>query len=201
MRPSSLITINQAFARNVKVSWGWKAKKKGRSLTIRNEKLHTIYELVVIQDEKNSYDTLVRQEPNASVVIPWHRKNGSIYVGLMRHWRPVPSIWSWEVPRGFGDPKVTDEENAKRELREEWGQFGKLAKTGSFIANNGWDRSGHTVWAAEIDPTGQKKPMEEPTEHIKDRKWFRFPGGLPEIKCGITSSALFSFALYLGKQG
>jgi ADP-ribose pyrophosphatase len=40
---------------------------------------------------------------------------------LIRQYRHALRGWAWEIPRGFGEPGLSAEENARRELREETG--------------------------------------------------------------------------------
>lgn len=42
-------------------------------------------------------------------------------VVLLRHFRHGTRSWNWEIPRGFGEPGSTPEQNARRELEEEIG--------------------------------------------------------------------------------
>ncbi len=45
-----------------------------------------------------------------------------IYQGkvvLVRHFRHATRAWSWEIPRGFGEPGQSEDDNARRELSEE----------------------------------------------------------------------------------
>ena len=45
---------------------------------------------------------------------------GKRYV-LLRHFRHETRDWHWEFPRGFGEPGLSPDENAAKELREELG--------------------------------------------------------------------------------
>src|SRR5687768_4057369 len=38
---------------------------------------------------------------------------------LLKQFRHPTRKWHWEVPRGFGEPNISPEDNAKREIREE----------------------------------------------------------------------------------
>ncbi len=49
------------------------------------------------------------------IILPFYR--GQIV--FIRHFRHATRAWSWEIPRGFGRPGLSDEENARRELLEE----------------------------------------------------------------------------------
>lgn len=59
----------------------------------------------------------VRGHGSGAVVIPFVGES----ILFERHYRIATDEFSWELPRGFGEPDETDAETAKRELREETG--------------------------------------------------------------------------------
>ena len=59
----------------------------------------------------------VRGHGSGAVVIPFVGES----ILFERHYRVATDEFSWELPRGFGEPDETDAETAKRELREETG--------------------------------------------------------------------------------
>lgn len=64
---------------------------------------------------------------NRYLEVRWHGSGAVIipFVGesilFERHYRVATDEFSWELPRGFGEPDETDAETARRELREETG--------------------------------------------------------------------------------
>jgi ADP-ribose pyrophosphatase len=57
---------------------------------------------------------------------------------LMKQFRHPTRKWHWEVPRGFGEPNTTPEENAKKELLEEInGKVEELIDIGPYNSNTG----------------------------------------------------------------
>lgn len=59
----------------------------------------------------------VRGHGNGAVIIPFVGES----ILFERHYRVATDEFSWELPRGFGEPDETDAETARRELREETG--------------------------------------------------------------------------------
>lgn len=59
----------------------------------------------------------VRGHGSGAVVIPFVGES----ILFERHYRIATDEFSWELPRGFGEPNETDAETARRELREETG--------------------------------------------------------------------------------
>lgn len=78
----------------------------------------------------DGYDQWVVKEPNGggSVIIPYLRINGELYVGANRQKRSLTGGLVTEVPRGFSLPNETHEETAKREFQEETGVIKPLAE-------------------------------------------------------------------------
>ncbi|MDP2671563.1 MAG: NUDIX domain-containing protein [bacterium] len=194
MKTSEMISFEEAEKKGVKITRGWEINQEKGGLSIVNSSVNARYDMVVISGEGFAYDTLVKTEHTAPAVVPYYQEGNKVYVGLIKHWRPVLKSWSWEIIRGFGDSGVSDEENAVRELSEEWGSQGKLTKIGTFTANTGWDQSGYVAWAAQLDPKEKENPQPEISEQIEAREWFEFPKALPEIICGITLSCLLKFS-------
>ena len=59
----------------------------------------------------------VRGHGSGAVIIPFVGES----ILFERHYRMATDEFSWELPRGFGEPDETDAETARRELREETG--------------------------------------------------------------------------------
>lgn len=59
----------------------------------------------------------VRGHGSGAVIIPFVGES----ILFERHYRVATDEFSWELPRGFGEPDETDAETARRELREETG--------------------------------------------------------------------------------
>ncbi len=83
--------------------------------------------LVYQQAAAGPYDSwsFTEVRGGGSVVVPWARVNGKIYVGLLMERRPLAAIppeeFVYNVPRGFVDPNETHTQAAARELEEEVG--------------------------------------------------------------------------------
>lgn len=72
---------------------------------------------------------------------------------LLRQYRHALRDWVWEVPRGFGEPGLTAEENARKELREEAGlEAVSLTSLGSCVPDSGMSSARATCFFARLDP-------------------------------------------------
>lgn len=78
----------------------------------------------------DGYDQWVIKEPHGggSVIVPFIRIDGELYVGANRQKRSLAGGYITEVPRGFALPTETHEEAAKREFQEETGAVNSLAE-------------------------------------------------------------------------
>lgn len=57
---------------------------------------------------------------------------------LLRHYRHATRQWHWEIPRGFGTPHMSAEENAVKEISEEiGGEVGNIIDIGEYHSNTG----------------------------------------------------------------
>lgn len=72
--------------------------------------------VVTGQSWRNRY-LEVRGHGSGAVIIPFVGES----ILFERHYRVATDEFSWELPRGFGEPDETDAETARRELREETG--------------------------------------------------------------------------------
>src|SRR6185312_2069263 len=67
----------------------------------------------------NTYIRVVDPEGGAHGVIVLAMHQGNVL--LLNHFRHATRRWHLEIPRGFGEPGLSGEENARRELEEEIG--------------------------------------------------------------------------------
>ncbi len=68
---------------------------------------------------------------------------------LIRKFRHEERDWSWEFPRGFGEPGLSAEENAQKELEEE---IGTKALRLTMLTHVVEQKGGTAVFLAELDP-------------------------------------------------
>lgn len=134
-----------------------------------------------------------------TVMVPiW--KNEIVFIRIFRH---ATREWEWELPRGFQEPGVTEQENAEKEIIEELGIAPSgMRRLGAFNANTGLTTGLIGAYAVELaaDPATAGRPAKH--EGISR---FRSvpPGALADfaatggIRCGISLAALF---LYLNRQ-
>lgn len=81
-----------------------------------------------------------------------------IYQGkvvLVRHFRHSARAWRLELPRGFGEPGFSNEQNALRELREEIGaEAERIVSLGLIEPDSGMSAEGDALFFAELRSLG-----------------------------------------------
>jgi ADP-ribose pyrophosphatase len=87
-------------------------------------------------------------------------------VFIVRKFRHERRDWSWEFPRGFGDPKLTAEGNAQKELDEE---IGIKALRLTLLTNVAEEKGGIAVFYVEISP--EQKIELNAGEGIASHRW------------------------------
>lgn len=85
---------------------------------------------------------------------------------MIRKFRHEERSWSWEFPRGFGEPGLSAEENALKELEEETGA--KPSRL-TMLTNVTEEGGGTAVFYAEISPN--QKITVETGEGIGGYRW------------------------------
>jgi ADP-ribose pyrophosphatase len=74
---------------------------------------------------------------------------------LLNQYRHATRQWHYEVPRGFGEPQVSVEENARKEIMEEiGGEVDKLVSLGSIHSNTGYDAMSTSLFYAKLKTFG-----------------------------------------------
>lgn len=92
------------------------------------------------------------------------RQNGNYL--LIKKFHHENRAWSWEFPRGFGEPGLTSIQNARKELEEETGiKKAKLTNLATIREGKG----GLSVFLAEINRN--EKITTEIGEGITESKW------------------------------
>lgn len=93
---------------------------------------------------------------------------------LIRHFRHSTRQWHLEVPRGFGDPGFTPEENARRELLEEIGASARtMVSLGLVYPDTGVTNNSVCLFLAEVDAVGVAQ-MDEGISHLEPVTTSRF---------------------------
>lgn len=115
--------------------------------------------LLILRDAvrfpNGSLGTYIRAvNPGASgvVILPvW-----SGHVVLLRHFRHGTRSWHWEIPRGFGEKGLSNEDNAMRELAEEIGGTAtRLVQLGPVHPDTDASGPPDEIFYAEIESYGQ----------------------------------------------
>lgn len=92
------------------------------------------------------------------VVFPWYQDR----IVLLKHFRHPTRRWHYEFPRGFGEPHLSPEENARKEVEEEiGGRIGKLVDLGEMFSNTGLESDPVRLFFARIEK------MEQRDEHVE----------------------------------
>jgi ADP-ribose pyrophosphatase len=86
---------------------------------------------------------------------------------LMRQFRHPTRKWHWEVPRGFGEPGIPAEENARKEVLEEInGKILELINLGPYNSNTGIEGANVQLFLARMEST-EETNLEEGIESYK----------------------------------
>ncbi len=115
---------------------------------------------------------------------------------LIRKFRHEERNWSWEFPRGFGEPGLSAEKNARTELEEEIGvSNAKLTCLTKVKEGNG----GTAVFLVEI-PKGERIILEK-HEGLSKYKWIKMTQLEQIVKKGQLSDwfSLWAYTLFLVK--
>ncbi len=74
---------------------------------------------------------------------------------LLHQYRHATRQWHYEVPRGFGEPNIPIEENARKEIEEETGgTITKLVSLGIIHGNTGYDSMSTSLFYAKLASVG-----------------------------------------------
>ena len=116
---------------------------------------------------------------------------------MIRKFRHEDRNWSWEFPRGFGEPGLSAEENAQKELEEE---IGTRASRLTLMALAREEKGGTAVFYAEIGP--EQKITLDAGEGIESYRWVSL-AELDELVAQgklVDWFSLWAYALAKGKQ-
>lgn len=109
----------------------------------------------------NTYIRVVDPEGGAHGVIVLAVHQGNVL--LLNHFRHATRHWHLEIPRGFGEPGLSGEENARRELEEEVGATAehvtRIVPLGGLHPDTGSGTEADYMFFAELNG------YEHPDEH------------------------------------
>ncbi|MEW6241844.1 MAG: NUDIX hydrolase, partial [Chloroflexota bacterium] len=85
------------------------------------------------------------------VMLPIY-ENGVV---LLKHFRHSTRKWHFEIPRGYGEPNVSAENNARRELEEELGaNISELISLGLYYPETGFESQCTEIFLTRINSIG-----------------------------------------------
>jgi ADP-ribose pyrophosphatase len=77
---------------------------------------------------------------------------------LMHQFRHATRSWHWEIPRGFGEPGVEAEDQARAEIEEEiGGEIAELTNLGLYFNNTGLEGNPIYLFLAKMALVGEPK--------------------------------------------
>lgn len=95
-------------------------------------------------------------EGGAAGVVMLPEMNGKLL--LMHQFRHATRSWHWEVPRGFGEPGVEAEDQARAEIEEEIsGEIAELTNLGLYFNNTGLEGNPIYLFLAKMSSVGEPK--------------------------------------------
>lgn len=122
-------------------------------------------------------------------------RKGNQYV-LLRLFRHPTRSWELEFPRGFAEPHLSAEENARKEVREELGvEITALQEVGVICPNTGLLATRAHVFLVELESLPQAGGEEQSAEAIESFRWVDQSALMEliqsgEIRCAFTLGAL-----------
>jgi ADP-ribose pyrophosphatase len=121
------------------------------------------------------------------VILPLYQNK----IVLLRQYRHPVRSWSWEVPRGFGEPDTPAEDNAKKELAEEIGaEVKNIVDLDIYYNNTGMEGNVIRLFYAELSTLGAPNTDEGiEAYHLFDLNQFEQMIANAEITDGFTIAA------------
>jgi ADP-ribose pyrophosphatase len=95
-------------------------------------------------------------EGGAAGVVMLPEMDGNLL--LMHQFRHATRSWHWEIPRGFGEPGVQAEDQARAEIEEEiGGKIDELTNLGLYFNNTGLEGNPIYLFLAKMASIGEPK--------------------------------------------
>ena len=158
------------------------ARLAQKGLPIAWSRTGVVYEdpyMIVVRDAVRRPDgslgtyvrTLRASGMPGSAVLPMLQEQ----VVLVRHFRHATRTWHLEIPRGFGEPGVNADQQARLELREEIGaEADTLVELGVFHSNNGLAATtSNFSWPISTDSATPKPAKGSPISSFISRSTLR----------------------------
>jgi ADP-ribose pyrophosphatase len=164
-------------------------KEKGRpeswgevGIAYRDQYTYIIRDAVVFPNGTvGTYIRSISDNPNSHGVVILPVYQGKIV--LEKHFRHATRKQELEIPRGFAEPSLSDEENARKELLEETGGIAEeLTYLGSMLENTGAGSGIAKLYLAKLCSIGSP----ELSEGIDTLEFYT----VDEIKCLISQDII-----------
>ena len=108
---------------------------------------------------RNGYIRLYNRaylEGGAAGVVMLPEMDGKLL--LMHQFRHATRSWHWEIPRGFGEPGIEAEDQARAEIEEEIsGEIAELTNLGLYFNNTGLEGNPIYLFLAKMSSVGEPK--------------------------------------------
>jgi len=162
-------------------------------IILKDKYIIVIRDLVEFPDgNKGSYFRILNQADlhggQGVVVLP--TMNGK-YLLLRQYRHPIRS-WSYEIPRGFGEPGILAEQQAKNEILEEIkGEINNIIDLGVYHSNTGLEGNKVKLFFASLNSIGEPERL----EGIESYRWVT----LTELENMIATASItdgFTIAAY-----
>lgn len=106
---------------------------------------------------RNGYIRLYNRaylEGGAAGVVMLPEMDGKLL--LMHQFRHATRSWHWEIPRGFGEPGVQAEDQARAEIEEEiGGEIGEMTNLGLYFNNTGLEGNPIYLFLVKMKSVGE----------------------------------------------
>jgi ADP-ribose pyrophosphatase len=179
--------IRELKDKNLPTSWA------DIGVILNDPYIAVVRDLVEFSDgHRSGYFRIINRadlEGGQGVAILSEMNNRYLLIRLFRH---PTRCWSFEVPRGFGEPGVSAENQARNEIYEEvGGEISELFDLGLYFSNTGLEANKVKLFFAKLKTVGS--PSE--AEGIRNILWV----SLGELEAMIAKSEIldgFTIATY-----
>lgn len=156
--PQKIAAVEQSMREKL-LARGLPAHYAEVGIMYRDQYLMIVRDAVSFPDgSRGTYVRILQKNRHANaVILP---KCGDNFV-LVRHFRHATRSFSLEIPRGFGEPGISAEQNAEKEIREEIeGAIASIADMGVIHPDAGMTNNFARLFFAELVSCGKTEKRE-----------------------------------------